>query len=792
MIIAIDGPAGCGKSTAAKILADKCKFLFLNTGNFYRALSFGLIKKFGSAFDIHDAHNEKKIIEYGHSLSMEYTEEEFFLNGEAVSAELRSDAVEKIVASVSAIVELRSIINEKIREASAGKNIICEGRDIGSVVFPKADIKFYLSASPEVRAERRYKQGTSTKSLEEIKADIIARDEIDKNKKVGALKISEGAIYLDSSHLTISEVCDIMLAEIYSKGLYMEKQEVENGALKNTDKGTQTQFALLEEYDVTRPEVGRIARGRVVYITDDDVCVDVGAKTECFIPRNEFDELPKIDDNIEFLIVKITGEGIIGSKEKSDRLALRESLKSFVDSGEPVNGTISRVVKGGFEVTLPGKLVAFLPTSQTDVQRVDNPESYIGVKGKFLVEKFSYDKQGKKDNIVVNRRKYMEKIIEENRENFFKTVGIGDTVKGTVKSFTSFGAFIDLGGFDGLLHINDMSWGHVTRPRDFVKKGQEIELKVVRLDPEEKRINLSLKHFTPDPWIYFEDKFHVNDIVKGKVTKISDFGAFIEIAEGIEGLAHISEFSWLKKVTKPEEVVKEGDEVECMILGYDIQAGRVSLGLKQVKANPWDTIDTLYPVGSRLKGKVVKLTNAGCFVQLQEGIDGFLHVDDLSWTKRIKHPGTELKVDDEIDVIVLESNPETRRIKLGVKQLSDDPWKEYATSYAPGAFIEGEITSITDFGVFVKVAGDIEGLIHKQNLVENPDEDPDEVLKKYKVGDTVKAVVIDSNPKEKRIAFSIKDYKKRLQEAEVSKYMSNDKDDDTGFTLGDLVKSKEN
>lgn len=788
MVITIDGPAASGKSTVAKLLAKKLGFLFLNSGNFYRAVAFSILQNFSKNIEV--LANEKKIVDYAKSLSLDYTEKTFFLNGIDITEKLRSDDVERIVASVSAIPDLRKIINSKIRKASSNKDLVCEGRDMGTVVFPDAKFKFFLTASVDIRAERRFSQGTSKKNLEQIKNDITERDKIDKNKVVGSLKLAKDAIYLDTTHLTISEVCDTMLSEIYSKGKFMENQEVENGTLNDTDESTQARLELLKEYDVNPPEAGRLAKGRVVIVTDDIVFVDVGAKAEGRIPVEEFEQLPEIGDEVEVFVEKT--DPLVVSKEKADRELLRDRIKTFIDTDEPVSGTISKVIKGGFEVTLPGKLIAFLPMSQTDVQRIDNPDSYLGLKGKFLVEKFSYDRRSKKDNIVVNRRKYLEKIIEENREKFFENVGIGDTVKGVVKSFTSFGAFIDLGGFDGLLHINDMSWGHVTRPRDFVKKGQEIELKVVRLDPAEKRINLSLKHFTPDPWIYFEDKFSVGEIVKGKVTKIADFGAFIEIAEGIEGLAHISEFSWLKKINKPQEVLSEGDEVECMILGYDIQAGRVSLGLKQVKQNPWDTIDTLYPIGSRLKGKVVKLTNAGCFVQLEEGIDGFLHVDDLSWTKRVKHPSNELSLDQEIDVIVLESNPETRRIKLGVKQLEDNPWEEYSATYSVGSFIEGEVTSITDFGVFVKVPGNIEGLIHKQNLIENSDENPDEVLKKYTVGDKVKAVVIDANPKEKRIAFSIKDYKKRLQEAEVSKYMSDEKDSNTGFTLGDLVKSKEN
>jgi small subunit ribosomal protein S1 len=395
-----------------------------------------------------------------------------------------------------------------------------------------------------------------------------------------------------------------------------------------------------------------------------------------------------------------------------------------------------------------------------------------------------------KINIVVNRRKYLEEELERKRNEFFENTPIGADVSGVVKSFTSFGAFIDLGGFDGLLHINDMSWGHVTRPKDFVKKGQEIRLKVIRIDRQEKRINLSLKHFTDDPWVHFEDKYHVNDIVKGKVTKLTDFGAFIELEEGIEGLAHISEFSWVKKIQKPQDLVKPGDIVECMVLGYDLQAGRVSLGLKQVTANPWETIEEKFPAGTRLTRKVVKVTNAGAFIELEEGIDGFLHADDLSWTKKVKHPGSELSVGQEIEVMVISLDPEGRNIKLGVKQLSEDPWKSFGETYRPGTPVEGEVSSITDFGIFVRVPGGIEGLIHKTNLTENRDEDPDAALKKYKVGDKVKAVVLELQGDKQKVAFSIRDYQKKVQRDEISRYMAEEESGDSTYTLGSLLKSK--
>jgi small subunit ribosomal protein S1 len=323
-----------------------------------------------------------------------------------------------------------------------------------------------------------------------------------------------------------------------------------------------------------------------------------------------------------------------------------------------------------------------------------------------------------------------------------------------------------------------------------VKKGQEILLKIIRIDPVEKRINLSLKHFTEDPWVHFEKKYHVNDIVKGKVTKLTEFGAFIELEEGIEGLAHISEFSWVKKIQKPSEVVGIGDAVESMILGYDLQAGRVSLGLKQVNANPWLRIDEKDPVGTRLTRKVVKITNAGVFIELEDGIDGFLHGDDISWTKKIKHPGSEYHVGQEVDFMVIGVDKENRNIRLGVKQLSTDPWKTFTEAYRPGSHVEGEVSSITDFGIFVRVPGGIEGLIHKSNLTESRDETPEDALKKYHEGDKITAVVLEIQPDKQKVAFSIRDYKKKVQQEELSRYMSADESDDSTYTLGDFLKSK--
>jgi small subunit ribosomal protein S1 len=570
----------------------------------------------------------------------------------------------------------------------------------------------------------------------------------------------------------------------------MEQMEVGKDEVLESQNDIQAQ--LQEKYfkSFESLEEGQLVEGTVVQITPDQVFVDVGYKSEGKIPTNEFDELPQIGDIVPVVLVSKEGKHgeVIVSKQKADLKQLWKNLRQAVQDTTPVEATIVRTIKGGYDVDLSNGIHAFLPISRADIQKVEKPESLIGLKDWFYIERLYSDN---KQNVVVNRRKYLEDMVETKRNEFFENAVIGETVRGTVKSFTSFGAFIDLGGFDGLLHINDMSWGHVTRPKEFVRKGQEIELKLIRLEPEEKRINLSLKHFTEDPWLHFEEKYHVGDVVKGKVTKLTDFGAFIELEEGIEGLAHISEFSWVKKINKPADMLKGDDEVECMVLGYDIQAGRVSLGLKQVTDNPLDNLAEKYPVGMRLTRKVVKITNAGAFIELEEGIDGFLHADDISWTKKVRYPGSELAAGQEVETVVVENNPEERRVRLSIKHLTDDPWVKFTADYKSGSVLEGEIVSITDFGMFVRAPGGIEGLVNKANLTESREEAFEEAVKKYNVGDKITVFVVDVNPEKQKTAFSVREVKKKQERDEISQYMSSSSEDDDGaFTLGDFLKNK--
>lgn len=569
----------------------------------------------------------------------------------------------------------------------------------------------------------------------------------------------------------------------------MEEMEVEKEVTQDSKGDFQAQ---LEESlkDFSAPQSGQLVDGTVVQVTNDYVYVDIGDKSEGLIPVSEFaDELPKEGDKVQALLTGHNSNGPVLSKKKADSKRYFKEIQQAWKEKTPVDGVVSKLVKSGYEVNLGIEKPAFLPISQADSDKVAKPESLLGVKSKFYIERLYSDN---KLNPVVNRRKYLEEQIDEKRNAFFENTQIGDSVKGTVKSFTSFGAFIDLGGFDGLLHINDMSWGHVARPKDFVKKGQEIELKVIRLDSAEKRINLSLKHFTEDPWVHFEEKYHVNDVVKGKVTKLTDFGVFVELEEGIEGLVHISEFSWTKKINKPSDMVQVGQEVNVMILGYDIQAGRVSLGIKQTTPNPWDLISEKYPVGTKVKGKVVKTTNVGAFVELDDGIDAFLHADDISWTKKIKHPGSELSVGQEIEAVVLECDQENHKIKIGIKQLTDNPWKAFATEYKPGSTLEGEITSITDFGVFVKAPYGIEGLVNKANLSDDKNVPFEEAVAKYKVGDKINVYVVDVKVDKEQVAFSVREYKRKQQRDEISQYMDSSDDDNGSYTLGDAFKAQKN
>lgn len=557
------------------------------------------------------------------------------------------------------------------------------------------------------------------------------------------------------------------------------------------EKKTSMQL-MQEEYlkSLDGIEDGQLVTGTVVQVNNEYVFVDVGYKSEGKIPRGEFKDLPEVGESVKVVIVSKEGKHgqIIVSKKRADAKERTEELKVAAEARTPVEGKFVKVIKGGFEVDLGGDYKGFCPLSKADIVRVEEPETLIGITDYFVIDKFH---AGTKLKSVVSRREYLEKKIKENKEKFFAAVKIGDVVEGVVKSFTSFGAFIDLGGFDGLLHINDMSWGHVTRPKDFVKKGQVVQLRLINIDPETQKINLSLKHMSEDPWETFEQRYHVDDVITAPVTKLTSFGVFIEIEPGVEGLAHISELTWTKRVNNPKELLKIGDVVNAKVLGYDLDKKRVSLGLKQLLENPWDTIAERYPIGMTMNKPVVKITNSGAFINLEEGIDGFLHIDDISWTKKVKNMSSFCKEGDSIDVVVTRVEPDNRRIRLSVKKLEENPWQVLRKDYPKYSKITGTVSNVTDFGVFVKVVGEIEGLISKYNLIGPDEEYTDAVLEKYSVGDSITAMVIECNPNTQKLSLSIKEMIKRSQQSEIAKYIHGNDDEEDTFTFADLMASKD-
>lgn len=560
--------------------------------------------------------------------------------------------------------------------------------------------------------------------------------------------------------------------------------------VKELPKDKINEEELQEQYIKSFQSVseGQMIPGKVVEINSEYIFLDVGLKSEGKIPINEFTKPPEMDETIYVILIsKESKRGeVIVSKQKADEKIFWKNLRQAFDNHEPVAGKIDRKIKGGYEVDLGNGLRAFMPQSKADISRVKDSEELIDLDTHFYVDRL-YNKG--KVNIVVTRKEWLEDEIKKKKEEFFSTANIDDSLEGTVKSFTSFGAFIDLGGFDGLLHINDMSWRHITSPKDVVSLNDRLKLKLIRLNPEENKINLSLKHFTEDPWTHFEEKYQVGDVINGQVTKLADFGAFIELEEGIEGLAHISELSWVKRIRHPKEVLQVGDQVEVKILNYDIQKGKLSLGVKQVYSNPWDDINKQYPVGMRLTRKIKNFASFGAFLELEEGIDGLLHLDDMSWTKKVKHPSEIFKEGQEIEVTVIDVDKENKKIKLGTKQLEENPWISLAKAFPRGSIIDGEITGITDFGIFVKVQGNIEGLINKINIFDQNVETLEEALKKYKIGDAIKVVISDIKPAKQKLSLSIRDYNRKIQQEEMIKYIHDDSIEEKS-TLADFIKNK--
>jgi len=495
---------------------------------------------------------------------------------------------------------------------------------------------------------------------------------------------------------------------------------------------------------------GTIVNGTIIDIRPQVILVDIGYKSEGAIPTAEFeDEEIEVGDGVEVLLMKLEDDNgmVVLSKEKAAHKQNWEKIVKVYEDGGLVKGKVKSVVKGGLMVNVG--VEAFLPGSQVDIIPPKDLTEYVGKVFEFKIVKVNDERK----NIVLSRREVIEAERSEMRQQFLQTVTVGDKVEGLVKNITDFGAFVDLQGMDGLLHITDMSWGRISHPSEMLHIGQSLEVQILDVDREKERVSLGIKQMQDNPWADIEAKYPISQQIKGKVTKLLPYGAFIEIERGVEGLVHVSELSWVKRITRPSDVLELGQEIEAVVLGISIEEQKISLGVRQLEENPWDAIEARYPIGQRITGAVRNLTTYGAFVGLEEGIDGMIHVSDLSWTRKINHPSEVLKKGDEVEAIVLSIDKENQRVSLGVKQAENDPWSNIDDKFKVGDLVKGQVAKIASFGAFVNLQDDIDGLIHISQLSEEHVERVKDVLK---VSDDVEARVIKVDKVERRIGLSIK------------------------------------
>lgn len=558
--------------------------------------------------------------------------------------------------------------------------------------------------------------------------------------------------------------------------------------MKNS--GQELSFAELFEMEENNKvvEVGDVAIGTIIGSVDDYFLVDVGDKAESYIAKSEFrleeDAEIVIGDTFEVFVERRKEEGgLLLSREKAIAIKVWEDIAKIQEEDKTIEGKIESRVKGGMSVDIG--VPAFLPYSQIDLRPVKDLDALIGETLEFKVLKFNK----KRNNVVISRRAILEEARNKLREEMRSKLEEGQIIKGAITNITDYGLFIDMGGMDGLCHITDLSWGRVSHPAKLYKVGEELEVKVLKYDKEHDRVSLGVKQLRDDPWATVVSRYPVEEKTAGKVVSITDYGVFVELEEGVEGLIHVSEMTWSKKPRHPSKMVAVGDEIEVMVLNIETETKRISLGMKQLQPNPWDLVTENYPVGSIIEGKIKNITDFGVFIGIEEGIDGLIHVSDLSWTERIKHPTEKYAKGEMIQAVVLKIDKENERFSLGVKQLIPDPWQEAYNNYPSGTVVEGEITNVTDFGVFVKLEEGIEGLVHVSEISKDKVKTP---VGMYQVGDILKAIVINVSAKDRKIGLSVKTLEGENEEEVVEKFKKAEKVASTEAapsTFGDLLKA---
>ncbi len=558
-----------------------------------------------------------------------------------------------------------------------------------------------------------------------------------------------------------------------NKNLTNEKGVDADSSMKNQSsqvKEEEMDFKELYEQSLNQIQYGDITTGKVVQIKDDRVMVDVGWKTEGFIPIGELKDARgniniSVGDEIDVFVDKRDSEGnLVLSRDKASKVKIWDEIKAACENDTLVEGVVIEKIKGGLSVDIG--IIAFLPGSQVDIRPVKDLDKFVGQTLDFKVLK--YDR--KRNNVVLSRRSIVTTEREAEKKDILKSLQEGNIVEGVIKNITDYGIFIDLGGVDGLLHVTDISWGRIAKPSENFHKGDKITTKVLSFDSEKERVSLGLKQLNDNPWEQITDRYPIGSTIKGKVVNLTDYGVFVELESGVEGLVHISEMYWTREIKHPSKVLNVGEEIEVMVLEVNPQTKRVSLSLKQTTPNPWEKLKEKYPVGAVVKGIVRNITNFGVFVGIEEKIDGLIHVSDISWKHRVNHPSEYFKKGQEVEAVVLNVDVENEKFSLGIKQIEKNPWDELSEKYAPGSVVTGKIKNFTDFGIFVEIEEGIEGLVHISEISQKRVKTSSEL---YSVGDTVSAVVKSIDPKTKKIRLSIKELEAPAPTPASNQYINN-------------------
>lgn len=784
-IITIDGPSGAGKSTVAKLIADKLGFKYLDTGAMYRAVTLYMIE------NQVDIKNEEEVINALNKLNIGFDSNyRIYLDSQDITEDIRKEKVVKFVSEVSAISSVRRKMVDLQRDIAKEGNYILDGRDAGSVVFPNADYKFYLEASLEERAKRRYKEELSKEvdiSFEAVKESIKKRDKYDSNRKDSPLVVPENAIIIDTTNMTIDEVAEeitdiflnkktISIFDINSDNLRNREEIMEDNNLSNEQERNEFLKAVEEfgEGDNNNSyKVGNIVKGKIEKFDDSDVFINLNYKVEGKINRSEFEREPYIGEELEALIDSVDNDNgyFILSKAKLDKRRAQFVIEDAIKNNKSVKGIVKEVIKGGFNISIMG-YQAFCPFSQIEINKGIKDEEHIGKEYDFKIIK----KKGK--DIVVSRRAYQEEKQNSNIETFLNNLKEGDIINGKVKNIERYGAFIGITeGLDGFLYRENMSWAKIINPKDIITRGEERAFKVLSIDREKHRVDLGLKQLENDSWVQFIEEYHVGDIIKGEVTNIKKFGAFVKVYDDVEGLIHISDLSWNSHVNSPSDFVKKGAYLECKILAIDVPERKLTLGLKQAQENPWDTVSRDFPVKSIVKCKPKRILKNFAVFELPNGLEGICDIGDFDWINSIVNIKDYIKENEDIDMVILSIDRDKQRIRLSHKHLKESPWRVFEKEHPVGSVVDGIVKAIVESGAVVSLENNLEGFMHISQIDLPKGANLEEALK---VGETYSFVVREVNQGKHRISLSRKDYMEAQTKKETQNYIS--KEEPTSLT----------